>query len=143
MNTNLYYALEETDSFNLYLIKFYVEENAVLFKKVPGGDANYLKKEILNFKKEGFTVFGQPEYTYWGAYLESAKKVSFKVENEVSNSSDSWATHEVLEFKGTFEENDTIQMNQKNPHVYFESNRLYTKTTESDLIALLVEKCTI
>lgn len=141
MNTNLYYAIEETDSFNLYLIKFYVDEDVVLFKKAPGDDANYLKKEILNFKKEGFTVFGQPEYTYWGAYLESAKNVSFKVENEVSNSSDSWATQEVLQFKGEYQENDTLQINQKNPRVHFESNRLYTKTTESDLIALLFEKC--
>lgn len=141
MNSTLYYAIEETDYLNLYLLKFYEEEGSVLFKKASGKDANYLKKEILNFKKEGFTVFGEPEYTYWGAYLESAKKVSFKVENEVSNSSDSWATHEVLQFKGEYQENDTLQINQKNPRVHFESDRLYTKTTESDLIALLVEKC--
>ena len=49
----------------------------------------------------GHTVNGEPEYTFCGAFEDFGNDIiSFKVENEIPDPSNTWAEKDLLSFRG-------------------------------------------
>lgn len=129
----LYYAIERGERINVHLLRFYDESQYVIAKSVTGDDPKYLKKELLNFKMDGHEVKGEPEYTFCGAFDDYGDTLSFKVENQVADPSNTWVAHDVLSFKGKYhDENLHFRIVSKRTHL--ETERVYQPTTEEELL---------
>lgn len=134
----LYYAIEQGEYMRIHLLRFYNESQYVIFKSVTGNKADYFKKELLNFKMEGHLVKGEPEFTFCGAFNEYGDAVSFKVENEIRDPSDSWAQKDVISFKGSINENE-LELKQISKRTGLETARVYEATTDEELMRKLKE----
>jgi len=129
----LYYALERGEYITIHLLRFYDESQYVIAKSVTGDDPKYLKKELLNFKMEGHDVKGEPEYTFCGAFDDYGDSLSFKVENQVADPSNTWVEKDVLSFKGKIIE-ERLHLKQVSKRTQFETERVYQPTTEEELL---------
>lgn len=130
----LYCAMEKGEYTRFHLLRFYDASGYVIFKSIAGEKADYVKKQLLNFKMEGHRVKGEPEFTFCGAFHESGDKISFKVENEILDSSDSWAQKDVISFNGSIANENELELRQVSKRTGFEISRTYLKTTDEELV---------
>lgn len=130
----LYCAVEKGEYTTLHLLRFYDVSHYVIFKSVAGDKADYFRKQILNFKMEGHRVKGEPEFTFCGAFHESGDKISFKVENEIPDPSDSWAQKDVISFKGAIVNENELELRQVSKRTGLEISRTYLKVTDEELM---------
>jgi len=137
---NLYYAMEKNEYITLHLLRFYDASHYVIFKSVTGDKAGYFKKEISNFKMDGHRIKGEPEFTFCGAFFKSGDTISFKVENEILNSSESWAHKDVISFKGHIAHGNGLELKQVSKRTGFEISRTYLKITDEELVEKLKEQ---
>jgi len=96
----IYYSFENTSSPRIHLLRFYQSMDVVIAKTLWTPRIDDLSKELKQFGYEGMDVIGPAEEVFVGGFLEGNGTISFKVENYVANSADSWARHDVLSFKG-------------------------------------------
>lgn len=136
----LYYCLEKNEHSTLYLIRFYNESNYVITKKITGSKIDYIKKELANFRMEGLSVKGAPEYTFCGAFDESPSSISFKVENEITDYSESWVNKDVITFKGKINPDGSIFCKQTHKRNGYSFDCTYTKTSDELLIEILLKQ---
>lgn len=129
----LFYCNEVADSTTLHLLRFY-DNGYVIYKKVTGNSKDYLKKELKFFAMNGHTIVGQPEFTFCGAYDENGTTIKFKVENEIPDPSNSWAEKDILTFKGTFDNENTLLIKQSSKRRLTEIEKIYIKTNDTDLL---------
>ncbi|MFM9984324.1 MAG: hypothetical protein ACKVOK_03780 [Flavobacteriales bacterium] len=136
----LYYAIERGEYTKLHLLRFYNESQYVIAKSITGDDPLYIRRELANFKMEGHVVKGEPEYTFCGAFDENGERVSFKVENEIRDSSNSWAHKDVLSFKGTQNTEGDLALTQVSKRTKLEVKRTYHKTTDEEVMQKMAEQ---
>ena len=136
----LYYSIERNEYTKLHLLRFYNESQYVIAKSITGDDPLYVKKELSNFKMEGHDVKGEPEYTFCGAFDDYGESVSFKVENEIRDSSNSWAHKDILSFKGTQNPEGDLALTQISKRTKLEVKRIYHKTTDEEVMQKMAEK---
>lgn len=117
----------------LSLLRFY-ENGYVIFKKITG-DKVYFAKELKRFSMTGHVVNGEPEYTFCGAFEDYGNgTISFKVENEVSDPSNTWAAKDLLSFKGKVISETELILSCVSKLTKFEVENRYLKTTDQDLL---------
>ena len=129
----LYYASERGEHTTIHLLRFYDESQYVIAKSVTGDDPKYLKKELLNFKMDGHEVKGEPEYTFCGAFDDYGDTLSFKVENQVADPSNTWVEKDLLSFKGKYVE-ESLHLKIVSKRTQRETERVYLPTTEEELL---------
>lgn len=135
----LFYQLEKSDALTLHLLKFYNDSNAVIAKKVTGSKLEYFKKELHNFELNGFTVKGEPEFTFWGAFTESSQTISFKVENEIADTSNTWVQKDILSFNGKILSNGDLNLTQVSKRTGYSSERIYMQANDEQLLAIIAQ----
>ncbi|ASS49500.1 MAG: hypothetical protein A3D31_02715 [Candidatus Fluviicola riflensis] len=129
----LFYHKEIAEYTTLSLLRFY-ENGYVIFKKITG-DKEYFAKELKKFSMTGHVVNGEPEYTFCGAFEDfGSGTISFKVENEILDPSNTWSQKDVLSFKGTINDETTLLLKQTSKRTGFEIENNYLKTTDEDLL---------
>lgn len=121
----------------LQLLKFYAESGYVMYKSITGDLPQYFSKELKNFRMEGHLLKDLPEFTFLGAYSESGDKMIFKVENEITDTSDSYAQKDVLTFKGTMISENEIHLTKTSKRTNFSSDGVYLKMTDAEVLNLL------
>lgn len=131
--TGLFYHKDIAEHTTFSLLRFY-ENGYVIFKKITGTDKKYLAKELKTFSMNGHIVNGEVEYTFCGAFETFENRISFKVENEIRNPSDSWAQKDVLSFKGTMNSETELILKQTSKRTTFETENKYLKTTDEELL---------
>lgn len=131
----LFYAIEREEYTKIHLLRFYENSEYVIAKTVTGNDQNYIKKELKNFRMEGFDVIGEPEYTFCGAFMDSGSSISFKVENQLADSSESWVYKDVLTFKGSILDENTLLLKQISKRTSFEVERTYKRASEEEILS--------
>lgn len=129
----LYYAIERGERIAIHLLRFYDESQYVIAKSVTVDEPKYLKKELLNFKMDGHEVKGEPEYTFCGAFDDYGDKLSFKVENQVADPSNTWVEKDVLSFKGKYVD-ESLHLKLVSKRTQWETERVYLPTTEEELL---------
>ncbi|MES2555277.1 MAG: hypothetical protein V4604_03950 [Bacteroidota bacterium] len=129
----LYCAIERGEHINVHLLRFYDESQYVIAKSITGNDHTYLKKQLLNFKMEGHEVKGEPEYTFCGAFDDSGNTLSFKVENQIADPSNTWVAHDILSFKGRYQD-ESLHFKIVSKRTQLEIERVYQPTTEEELL---------
>ena len=134
----LFYAIEREEYTKIHLLRFYENSEYVIAKTVTGNDQNYIKKELKNFRMEGFDVIGEPEYTFCGAFMDSGSSISFKVENQLADSSESWVYKDVLTFKGSILDENTLQLKQISKRTGFEVERTYKRASEEEILSEII-----
>lgn len=134
--TGLFYhneMKEGSTSTTLSLLRFY-ENGYVIFKKITG-DKAYFAKELKTFSMTGHEVNGEPEYTFCGAFEYFGNgTISFKVENQVSDPSNTWVEKDLLTFKGSVINETELILKQVSKRTNFEVENKYLKTTDQDLL---------
>jgi len=133
--TGLFYHHEiKADSApaTLRLLRFY-ENGYVIFKKITG-DKAYFAKELRRFSMTGHVVNGEPEYTFCGSFEVYGNSISFKIENEIHDPSNTWAVKDILSFKGTVINESALMLKSISKHTKFEDENKYLKTTDQDLL---------
>lgn len=134
----LYYAIEHGENTTLHLLRFYNDSQYVISKSIIGNDLKYFKRELLNFKMEGHVVKGEPEFTFCGAFSESGDAISFKVENELRDTSETWVHKDVLSFKGLITIENSLQLVQISKRTNIEIKRVYKQTSEEELLGKIL-----
>lgn len=129
----LFYCKESSENTTFYLLRFY-ENGYVLFKKVTTDKKDYLEKQLKTFSMNGHIVNGEPEFTFCGAYQEYNDKITFKVENEITNPSDTWVQKDVLSFSGTINSETELTLKQISKRTNYELTNNYLKTNEQELL---------
>jgi hypothetical protein len=135
----LYYAIEQSEYMTLHLLRFYNESSYVIFKSIKGDKADYFRKELSRFKMEGHVVKGEPEFTFCGAFDESGDKLWFKVENEITNPSDSWVQKDVISFTGSILNENELELKQVSKRSGLETSRVYLGINDEQLLEKLKE----
>ncbi len=132
----LFYHNEMKDgstSTTLSLLRFY-ENGYVIFQKITG-DKEYFAKKLKRFSMTGHAVNGEPEYTFCGAFEDFGNEtISFKVENEILDSSNTWAEKDLLSFKGKVISETELILRSVSKRTKFEVELTYLKTTDQDLL---------
>jgi hypothetical protein len=117
----------------LSLLRFY-ENGYVIFTKITG-DKNYFAKVLKRFSMTGHDVNGEPEFTFCGAFEDYGNgTISFKVENEIRDPSNTWAVKDVLSFKGNVISETKINFKYISKLRKFEVENVFFKTTDQNLI---------
>jgi hypothetical protein len=83
---------------------------------------------------EGHIVKGEPEFTFCGAFQQSGKSISFKIENEIADSSNTWAQKDVLTYKGAKNEVGSLILKILSKRTKLEIKRIYHKTTVEEIL---------
>ncbi len=123
----------DSTSTTLSLLRFY-ENGYVIFKKITG-DKEYFAKELKKFSMTGHVVNGEPEYIFCGAFEDFGNDtISFKVENEIRDPSNSWAVKDLLSFKGKIISETELLLKSVSKATKFEVENKYLKTTDQDLL---------
>lgn len=130
----LYCNIERGEYTKLHLLRFYEQSQYVIYKSVTGSDPVYFKRELQNFKMDGFQVKGEPEYTFCGACQDYGDSISFKVENELTDSSETWVHKDVLSFKGSRNADGSLQFKQVSKGTSHETERSYNQMTEQEIL---------
>lgn len=133
MIQGLYSATEQGEYTTYHLLRFYAESQYVIFRSV-GDNPDHFRKELLNFKMEGHQVKGKPELTFCGAFQDYGDTVSFKVENEILDPSDSWTQKDVISFKGSVTNEIELELKQTSKRTGLEISRIYLKTTDEEIL---------
>lgn len=129
----LFYHKEVAENTTFSVLRFY-ENGYVIFKKITGDEKAYVTKELKAFSMNGHVVNGAPEYTFCGAFDVYGESISFKVENEVSDPSNSWVEKDVLSFKGSVISETELLLKHISKRRQFEIENTYLKTTDQDLL---------
>lgn len=116
-----------------HLLRFY-ENGYVIAKSVTGDSLPYFTKELKSFRMDGHEVKGEPEFTYCGAWNSSGNQLSFKIENEIRDSSDTWAQKDILSFRGTISNENELVLKQVSKRTKMETERIYLKSTDEELL---------
>ncbi len=135
MNGLFYHNEIKADSASttLSLLRFY-ENGYVIFIKITG-DKEYFAKELKRFSMTGHVVNGEPEYTFCGACQDfGTGAISFKVENEIRDPSNTWAEKDILSFKGKAINETELILNCVSKLRKTEVQHKYLKTTDQDLL---------
>lgn len=120
-------------SSTLSLLRFY-ENGYVIFRKITG-DKEYFAKVLKSFTMTGHVVNGEAEYTFCGAFEDfGTGNISFKVENEMRDSSNTWAQKDILSFKGKVISETELILKHVSKLTKFEVENNYLKTTDQDLL---------
>ena len=135
----LFYCLEKTDYLSIHLIRFYYDTNYVIYKKITGTRTDYFKKEIAHFKIEGISVKADPAHTFIGAFNESMNSISFKVENEINDTSESDLQHDILSFSGKIIDHHKLILNQLSKRTKYSVEREYLKTSDEEVLNLIAQ----
>ncbi|MES2588422.1 MAG: hypothetical protein V4622_05525 [Bacteroidota bacterium] len=123
----------DSTSTTLSLLRFY-ENGYVIFKKITG-DKEYFAKQLKTFSMTGHVVNGEPEYTFCGAFEDFENDtISFKVENEIHDPSNTWAVKDLLSFKGKVVSETELLLKSVSKATKFELENKYLKTTDQDLL---------
>lgn len=132
----LFYHNEIRDgstSTTLSLLRFY-ENGYVIFQKITG-DKEYFAKQLKKFSMTGHAVNGEPEYTFCGAFEDFGNgTISFKVENEILDPSNTWAEKDLLSFSGKVISETELALKSVSKRTKFEVELTYVKTTDQDLL---------
>jgi len=105
----LFYCYTAESYPTFHLLRFY-ENGYALAKSIQGERIADVAKELKRFALDGHRLIGEPESIYWGAYSENGERLSFKIENELPNPSDTWAQYDLLTFKGTIVSAEELQL---------------------------------
>lgn len=120
-------------STTLSLLRFY-ENGYVIFKKITG-DREYFAKELKRFYMTGHVVNGEPEYTFCGAFEDFGNgTISFKVENEIRDPSNTWVEKDLLSFNGKVISETELILKYVSKLTKFEVENKYLKTTDQSLL---------
>jgi hypothetical protein len=129
----LFYHAHETDQNAISLLRFY-ENGYVIYKKINGNTKEYISRQLRLFSMDGHVVKGEPEFTFCGAYEFSSSSISFKIENEITNPSDSWVQKDVLSFKGSIINENELFLKSVSKRTKFETENTYKKITDQALL---------
>jgi hypothetical protein len=130
----LFYCKTNDEKYTtVHLLKFYENSGYVIAKSVTGDNFHYFAKELKIFSMDGHIVKGEPEFTFCGAYNQTGDALSFKVENEISDSSDTWAQKDILSFKGSLN-GPELHLTQISKRTKLEIQRIYFKGTEEEIL---------
>ncbi|HRG58013.1 MAG TPA: hypothetical protein PK323_03595 [Bacteroidia bacterium] len=129
----LYYNIEVAENTTISLLRFY-ENGYVIYKKIVGNKKDYIARELKMFSMNGHIVNGEREYTYCGAFEYNDNKISFKIENEIINSSNSWVQKDVLSFKGSIINDHELLLKSVSKRTKLETENSYLKITEQELL---------
>lgn len=129
----LFYHIDLADNCTLSLLRFY-ENGYVIYKKITGNKKDYFAKELKTFSMNGHMVNGAPEFTFCGAFDYGENTISFKIENEIPDSSDTWVQKDVLSFKGKIISEDELFLKSVSKRTKFETENTYLKITEQELL---------
>jgi hypothetical protein len=129
----LFYHAHETDQNAISLLRFY-ENGYVIYKKINGNTKEYISRQLRLFSMDGHVVKGEPEFTFCGAYEFSSSSKSFKIENEITNPSDSWVQKDVLSFKGSIINENELLLKSVSKRTKFETENTYKKITDQALL---------
>ncbi len=130
----LFYQKEVAEYTTYHLLRFY-ENGYVIYKKVTGSDKAYLSRELKSFAMVGHDVKGEPEFTFCGSFEDYGDVISCKVENQIMDSSDTWAEKDVLSFRGKFNENGELELKKISKRTKFEVDIKFLPTIDEVLMS--------
>lgn len=129
----LFVHREEAENTTLHLLRFYANDY-VIYRSITGNKKDYVTKVIRKFSMTGHQVNGEPEFTFCGAYQEYGERLSFKVENELANASDTWAQKDVLSFKGVVKEDQELRLTRTSKRTQQQVEMVFSRTTDEALL---------
>jgi hypothetical protein len=122
----LFYCFASESYPTFHLLRFY-ENGYVLAKSIQGESIGDVAKELKRFALSGHRLIGEPELVYWGAYAENGDRLSFKIENELTDPSDTWSQYDLLTFKGTIVSPDELQLDMHSKRTQQTTERNYQR----------------
>ena len=83
----------------------------------------------------GFDVKGEPEFTFCGSFEDYGDIISCKVENQMMDSTDTWAEKDVLSFRGKFNVKGELELKKISKRTKFEVDLKFSPTTDEALMS--------
>jgi hypothetical protein len=130
----LFYQKEVAEYTAYHFLRFY-ENGYVIYKKVTGDDKAYLTRELKSFVMVGHDVKGAPEFTFCGSFDDFGDIISCRVENQIMDSTDTWAEKDLYNFRGKFNENGELEMKKVSKMRGYEEHLKFLPTTDEVLMS--------
>jgi hypothetical protein len=122
----LFYCFGQESSPTFHLLRFY-ENGYVLAKAIQGESIEDVARELKRFALDGHRLIGEAELIYMGAYSDNGDRLSFKIENELRDPSDTWSQYDLLTFKGTIVSADELQLEMHSKRTQQSVSRNYRR----------------